>query len=68
MFADAESRIIAIVERNRDLVLRRGEGALKPMMGETVTDLRGKVDGEAISELLRRYILEILKSKCGSQQ
>ncbi|MEM3851945.1 MAG: Glu-tRNA(Gln) amidotransferase subunit GatE [Methanomassiliicoccales archaeon] len=49
---DARTLIENIVESHSDLIRERGEGALGPLMGIAMKELRGKVDGKRISELL----------------
>ncbi|WP_178916885.1 Glu-tRNA(Gln) amidotransferase subunit GatE [Natronomonas gomsonensis] len=45
-----------VVERNADQVEAEGMGAFSGLMGECMGALRGKADGEVVSELLREEI------------
>jgi len=66
--SEVEKRLAAIVERNRDLVMQREEGALKALMGEAMGELRGRVDGKVVSDVLRRRIGELLDLSQDSRQ
>jgi glutamyl-tRNA(Gln) amidotransferase subunit E len=49
------------VVREREAFIRqRGEGALGPLMGIVMKELRGKVDGKVISEVLSERIRQLL--------
>lgn len=53
--------ICARVVREREGFIReRGEGALGPLMGIVMKELRGKADGKLISETLRGLIARLL--------
>ncbi len=43
-----------------DFVKERGMGAIGPLMGEVMKELRGIVDGEVASSLLKKKIEEHL--------
>ena len=45
-----------VVERNGDQVAAEGIGAFSALMGECMSELRGKADGEVVSETLREEI------------
>jgi glutamyl-tRNA(Gln) amidotransferase subunit E len=45
-----------VIERNADQVEAEGMGAFSGLMGECMGALRGKADGEVVSELLREEI------------
>ncbi len=47
-----------VVERNESQVREQGMGAFSALMGECMGALRGKADGEIVSELLREEIGE----------
>ncbi len=53
---DIESIIKEIVDSNKDLIKNKGNESFKPLMGEIMKKLRGKVDGSKVSELLKREI------------
>jgi glutamyl-tRNA(Gln) amidotransferase subunit E len=45
-----------VVERNEAQVREEGMGAFSALMGECMGALRGKADGDTVSELLREEI------------
>lgn len=49
-----------IVREREKFIRERGEGALGPLMGIAMKELRGKVDGKVISEILRERIKQLL--------
>jgi len=48
--------IVDVVERNADQVEREGMGAFSALMGQCMGELRGKAEGEVVSDLLREEI------------
>ena len=48
--------IVEVIERNETQVESEGMGAFSALMGECMGALRGKADGEVVSELLREEI------------
>ena len=48
--------VVAVVERNADQVETEGMGAFSGLMGECMGELRGKADGDVVSEVLREEI------------
>ncbi len=58
---DAEGIISSIVEERSDFVKERGMDALGPLMGVVMEELRGKIDGQEASEMLRKHISRILE-------
>lgn len=58
---DAVQVIDALIAARADFVREKGEGAVGPLMGVAMKELRGKVDGKAASDLLRERIREFLK-------
>jgi glutamyl-tRNA(Gln) amidotransferase subunit E len=56
---DLEKSIAEIVEKNRDLVKKRGEGSFGALMGMVMSDLRGKADAEIVSRILKEKIKEL---------
>lgn len=49
-----------IVMEKEKLVRERGEASIGPLMGLVMKELRGKVDGKVISEILRERIRQLL--------
>jgi glutamyl-tRNA(Gln) amidotransferase subunit E len=50
-----------IVKEREKYIRERGESSLGPLMGIVMKELRGKVDGKVISEILRERIERLLK-------
>ncbi len=48
-----------IVEDNKDLVKKRGEGSFGTLMGLAMNDLRGKADAAIVSKILKEKIREL---------
>jgi glutamyl-tRNA(Gln) amidotransferase subunit E len=45
-----------LVDRNADLVRRRGAAAFSPLMGDLMREVRGRRDGQEIAAALRRAL------------
>ncbi|HEX9907076.1 MAG TPA: Glu-tRNA(Gln) amidotransferase GatDE subunit E, partial [Thermoplasmata archaeon] len=50
-----------VVKEREKFIRDRGESALGPLMGIVMKELRGRVDGQVISEILREKISQLLK-------
>jgi glutamyl-tRNA(Gln) amidotransferase subunit E len=50
-----------VVREREALIRERGENSLGPLMGIVMKELRGRVDGQVISEILREKIRQLLK-------
>lgn len=50
-----------VVKEREKYIRERGESSLGPLMGIVMKELRGKVDGKIISEILRERIERLLK-------
>ncbi|MFB6229176.1 MAG: Glu-tRNA(Gln) amidotransferase subunit GatE [Halobacteriales archaeon] len=48
--------VVSVVERNADQVETEGMGAFSALMGQCMGELRGKAEGEVVSDLLREEI------------
>lgn len=59
---DAEKIISDIVQSKTDFIQEQGEHAIGPLMGIVMKELRGKVDGQTASEILKEKIQEILNN------
>lgn len=57
---DVEALIQKIVSQRRDFVKEKGMHATGPLMGIVMKELRGKVDGKTISDILKKEINKIL--------
>ncbi|MFC7210479.1 Glu-tRNA(Gln) amidotransferase subunit GatE [Natronoarchaeum sp. GCM10025321] len=53
---DVREAVVEVVERNEEQVAEEGMGAFSGLMGECMGALRGKADGDLVSELLREEI------------
>ncbi|WP_251343700.1 Glu-tRNA(Gln) amidotransferase subunit GatE [Haloplanus halophilus] len=53
---EVREAVADVVERNADQVEREGMGAFSALMGECMGALRGKADGEVVSDVLRDEI------------
>ncbi|WP_019178269.1 Glu-tRNA(Gln) amidotransferase subunit GatE [Methanomassiliicoccus luminyensis] len=59
--ADEASAVVARIVKEREAFVREKElGAVGPLMGVVMTELRGKLDGKASSELLKKEIRKLL--------
>jgi len=58
---DAANIIDAIIEERADFVREKGEGAVGPLMGVAMQELRGKVDGKKAADLLRERVQAFLR-------
>ncbi len=53
---EVREAIVEVVERNEEQVENEGMGAFSGLMGECMGSLRGKADGDLVSQLLREEI------------
>jgi glutamyl-tRNA(Gln) amidotransferase subunit E len=53
---ELETTVTRVVDENIGLVQERGIGALGPLMGTLMRELRGKADAKTLSDLLRKRI------------
>ncbi|MEF8856910.1 MAG: Glu-tRNA(Gln) amidotransferase subunit GatE, partial [Haloplanus sp.] len=54
--AEVREAVVEVIERNADQVESEGMGAFSALMGECMGALRGKADGEIVSDVLREEI------------
>ncbi|GAA0679410.1 Glu-tRNA(Gln) amidotransferase subunit GatE [Natronoarchaeum mannanilyticum] len=54
--SEVREAVVEVVERNESQVAEEGMGAFSGLMGECMGALRGKADGDLVSELLREEI------------
>jgi glutamyl-tRNA(Gln) amidotransferase subunit E len=59
---ELESLIDSIVKSKHDLIQLRGLGAVGPLMGIVMKEIRGKADGKVINTLLRERVLKSLET------
>jgi glutamyl-tRNA(Gln) amidotransferase subunit E len=53
---EVREAVVEVVERNADQVAEEGMGAFSGLMGECMGALRGKADGDVVSDVLREEI------------
>lgn len=59
---DELERIVeSIVEDNKELLARKGERAVKPLIGEVMKHVRGRADGKIVSMLVSKAVENRLK-------
>ncbi len=59
-----ERVIKEIMDKNRNLILERGERAFSPLMGHVMKEVRGKIDGKIVSKVLKEKLKEeLMKNK-----
>ncbi len=59
---DVDAVIEEVLAENASLVEERGERAFKPLMGEVMKKLRGRVSGRIVAEKLKKKLKEITSS------
>jgi glutamyl-tRNA(Gln) amidotransferase subunit E len=55
---EVEAVVSGILEKERALIEKKGRDAFKAIMGEAMKELRGKADGKALSDIVRKKIEE----------
>jgi glutamyl-tRNA(Gln) amidotransferase subunit E len=60
---DLEAIVKKIINDRADFVLQKGKGALGPLMGVVMDEVRGSVDGKIVSEILTKEINAVLAAK-----
>ena len=53
---EVREAVVAVVERHSEQIEAEGMGAFSALMGECMGELRGKADGELVSDVLREEI------------
>jgi len=53
---EVRDAVASVVERHADQVETEGMGAFSALMGECMSELRGKADGDVVSDVLRDEI------------
>lgn len=57
----ARETIRKVVLSNKELIKQRKESSIKPLMGIVMKELRGKVDGEKVYEILKEEIMKVIE-------
>jgi glutamyl-tRNA(Gln) amidotransferase subunit E len=60
---ELEAIVRKIIAARSDFVAQKGKGALGPLMGVVMAEVRGSVDGKLVSEVLRKEIDRALEIK-----
>jgi glutamyl-tRNA(Gln) amidotransferase subunit E len=60
---ELEAVIKKIVTDRAEFVIQKQKGALGPLMGVVMQEVRGSVDGKVVSELLKKEIENVLSAK-----
>lgn len=60
---ELEAIVRKIIAERPDFVAQKGKGALGPLMGVVMAEVRGSVDGKLVSEVLRKEIERVTTSK-----
>ena len=60
---DLEEIVRTIVLERREFVKEKGMGALGPLMGIVMAEVRGSVDGRLVSQILKQEIARLLSGK-----
>ncbi|MFA5236295.1 MAG: Glu-tRNA(Gln) amidotransferase subunit GatE [Methanoregula sp.] len=60
---ELEAVVKKIVAERADFVTQKQKGALGPLMGVVMQEVRGSVDGKVVSELLKKEIEKVLSKK-----
>jgi len=58
--SDLEEIVGRIVNERHDFIRERGNAALGPVMGVVMKEVRGRIDGQIVADVLKRSIKEIL--------
>jgi glutamyl-tRNA(Gln) amidotransferase subunit E len=57
---DLEEIVERVVQERADFIRERGEAALGPVMGVVMKEVRGRIDGQIVADLLKRSIGKVL--------
>ena len=52
-----------VLQGRADFVREKGSGALKPLMGVVMKEVRGRADGELVNKVLKREMKRVLEEK-----
>ena len=63
MLSERELKAIVdeVVQSQLDLIKARGVGAIGPLMGVIMKQVRGKADGRLVNEVLQAKVLSVLQ-------
>jgi len=57
--------VLEVVEANVDLIRKKGENSVKPLMGDVMRVLRGRADGSLVYKLLQEAVVKKLEELKG---
>lgn len=57
---DVETLVRKVISQRKEFIKEKGMHAVGPLMGIVMKELRGKVDGKTISDILKREIAKLL--------
>jgi glutamyl-tRNA(Gln) amidotransferase subunit E len=60
---ELEAVIKKIIADRKEFIIQKQKGALGPLMGVVMQEVRGSVDGKVVSELLKKEIEKVLASQ-----
>lgn len=63
--SELEALVHRVVESNAELVRSRGEAAFSPLMGDVMREVRGRRDGQEVSDLLHEEISRVRSKRDG---
>jgi glutamyl-tRNA(Gln) amidotransferase subunit E len=58
---ELEAIVDNVVQSQLDFIKAKGAGAVGPLMGVVMKQVRGKADGRLVNEVLRAKILSVLQ-------
>ncbi len=57
---DIETLVDEIISQRMDFIAERGLGAVGPLMGLVMKEMRGSVDGKVVSDIVTKKIKKML--------
>ncbi|MEZ5335136.1 MAG: GatB/YqeY domain-containing protein [Methanolobus sp.] len=60
--SEVEAIVEAVIQEKQDFVKEKGMGAVGPLMGVVMKEVRGKVDGKTLSDILKQKINEYISA------
>jgi glutamyl-tRNA(Gln) amidotransferase subunit E len=63
---ELEQLVVGVLDRNETLLRSRGKAALSPLMGDVMREVRGRIDGKEVAQVLERALDDRLEKLGGS--
>jgi len=60
---EVHSLVDRIVNENKEVIMSKGERAIKMIMGKVMSILRGKVDGKLVSDIVKEKVSQVIQSR-----